>query len=153
MIDEKLAAEIYENSHGLEITGLFGNVAAFIAVTFPKPNFEQHKQAFFEILQNFLKEGKIAFKLNSHVKEYVEQKQKKEGRETLWDAPSNEIVQYIQNIFPSQITDEDDIELLIFFLSECPQMVWIYGGKWVGNGGQWIDVKACNAHSPQSHAS
>jgi hypothetical protein len=130
--------EIYQYSNGLEIHNFFGNVVASLS----NPTFEEHKQKFFETLQNFLKEGKIAFKLNSHVKGHTEQKQKSEGGETLWNAPPSEIVKYIENIFPSQITDEDDIELLIFFLSECPQMVWIYEGKWVGNGGQWIDAKA-----------
>jgi hypothetical protein len=132
------ADEIYQYSNGLEIHNFFGNVVASLS----KPTFEEHKQKFFEILEKFLREGKIAFKLNSQIKGYAEQKQKTEGRETLWDAPPSEIVKYIQNIFPSQIIDEDDIELLIFFLSECPQMVWIYDGKWVGNGGQSIDVNA-----------
>jgi hypothetical protein len=44
----------------------------------------------------------------------------------VWDIPNEEIIQYMRDTFPKNVSDENDDKVCDFWFSEdCPQIAWI----------------------------
>jgi hypothetical protein len=48
-----------------------------------------------------------------------------EYEEELWDETSENIIAYIKDIFPKDITNENDTRLTDFWYDTCPEIGWV----------------------------
>lgn len=91
--------------------------------------FHEQKEVFFLTLKKLLDDGKVViFHPDSPVNMTQEDVQK-----WIWDQSSEDIVQYIRDIFPQDIKDENDDMLTNFWYgfapynssTSCPRIGWI----------------------------
>jgi hypothetical protein len=100
--------KIYGDAFGLWVSGLFSAIEG----NNKGLSFESQKEAFFEIIKLWLDQGKIKFcKPTDPLNE-------------VWDAPSDQIVEYLQSHWPQHAMDEDDADLNMYFY-EIPAMLWV----------------------------
>ncbi|OZY86301.1 hypothetical protein CBP51_04545 [Cellvibrio mixtus] len=105
-LDEK---NLYAESFGLWITGLFGNIPAFCRKDI---GIAEHKAIFFYLLDKWLREGRIVFCSPDAPLEEV------------WDDNPSNIVSYLKDRWPESVKDRDDIELTVY-LHEIPAILWV----------------------------
>jgi hypothetical protein len=103
--------QIISDSFGLWISGLFSAISGWNSGI----AFEEHKVAFFELLEMLLKNGKVKF---CPPKEFW-----KEGYE-VWDADVQTIIQYLQVRWPENAISENDLALTDYFY-EIPAILWV----------------------------
>lgn len=100
--------KIYKESFGLWLSGLFSSVCG----NNPHMSFEEKKQAFFELLNLWLIEGKIVFCEPS------------DPLTTVWNTDVDTIVNYLKTHWPAVASDEKDLNLNLFFF-EMPAVLWV----------------------------
>jgi hypothetical protein len=126
---------ICENSFGLWINGFFGTIKGH----YPDITFEEHKEAFFWLIEKLLSEGKIAFKKDVSIAGTFKSGDKSEAQRALeetylWHAPPAEIAAYFRKIFPKHVTSETDVDLIFFWFTDSPYIVWKgHDGRWYGS--------------------
>ena len=108
--------------------GCFGGwITAFwqdIVYALPNFSFPEHKEAFFWLLEKLLREGKVAFSPPSDPL-------CKKGRR--WDAPVEEIIEYLRKSWPETAKDENDSDLNLYFYT-IPSIAWLgEDGEWHGS--------------------
>jgi hypothetical protein len=123
--------EIIRDSFGLWITGLFSAISG----RNPSLTFEEHKEAFFWLLERLLCSGKLKFIApgadcyvspdNPHPRFTINDK------EAHWHESAEAIVAQLRSQWPEQAHDENDLDLLTYFYS-------IPGIVWVGEGGELV---------------
>jgi len=141
--------KVFDVSFGQWINALFFNITASDE-TGPwnaHLDFEGQKEAFFHLLQKWLAEKKIHLLPPT---EYViwncpeEEKSflfsvrgepqygsfsvptKKIKGYTIWSIPHEEMILYIRDHWPKDVTDENDLKLIDFFYgSYCPNIIWV----------------------------
>jgi hypothetical protein len=100
---------LYNESFGLWITGLFGNIPAFCQ---NEIGIGEHKSMFFYVLEKWLREGRVVF---------CSPDTPLDGR---WvDSPAN-IISCLKDMWPESITDRNDIALTVY-LHEIPAILWV----------------------------
>ncbi|MGD8250644.1 hypothetical protein [Ralstonia pseudosolanacearum] len=109
-------SEIFENAFGLWITALFDG----ILVQNPTLMFDEHKEAFFELVERFLRDGRIKFCPPSDLWH--------EGYD-IWDLEISMIVGYLRHHWPPSAKSKDDAALSDYFYA-MPAILWI------GNDGE-----------------
>ena len=100
--------KIYEDSFGLWVSGLFGAISG----NNPGISFEEHKEVFFWILEQWIQSGKILFC----------DPQDPLGKP--WKADAKEIILYLKERWPESAKAEDDENLNLYFY-EIPAILWV----------------------------
>lgn len=103
--------EIVKNAFGLWITALFDG----ILVPNPGLTFEEHKEAFFWVLQKLLDEGKVKFCPPNELWH--------EGYD-VWDADNKAIVEYLRSHWPKSAKAEID-RVLVDYFYDMPAILWV----------------------------
>ena len=117
---EAIYDECIEQQFGLWIIGLF--------FWFPELDFRYQKESFFILLRRLLEEGRVKFvkpeadvyynaTLNPHPRYTIN------DPEAHWEAPSEEIIAYLQEHWPNTATDKDDADLNAYFY-RMPAIIW-----------------------------
>jgi hypothetical protein len=116
--------EVVRDSFGLWITGLFSAISGWN----PTLSFDEHKTAFFWLIERFLREGKIKFIApgadcymsaeNPHPRLAIQ------DHEAHWNAPPEVIVAQLLAQWPQHTRDENDLDLLTYFYS-IPGVIWV----------------------------
>lgn len=116
--------EIIRDAFGLWITGLFGAISAWN----PALSFEEHKDAFFWLIEKLLLAGKIKFiapgadcytsPKNPHPQFTIE------DAEAQWHETPREIVAYLLARWPEHAHNENDLDLVTYFYS-IPGIIWV----------------------------
>ncbi|VVH63342.1 hypothetical protein BSPWISOX_2390 [uncultured Gammaproteobacteria bacterium] len=95
---------------------------------------EETKELFFLTLKKLLDDNKVVFfppEPNSKIKIYKYCSNGEyyadsgEYEEELWDETSENIIAYIKDIFPKDITNENDMRLTDFWYDTCPEIGWV----------------------------
>jgi hypothetical protein len=96
--------------------------------------FKENKEVFFLTLKKLLDDNKVVFfppEPNSKIKIYKYCSNGEyyadsgEYEEELWDETSENIIAYIKDIFPKDITNENDMRLTDFWYDTCPEIGWV----------------------------
>lgn len=116
--------EIVQDAFGLWISGLFSAISA----RNPALTFDEHKAAFWGLVERLLREGKIKFIApgadcytspeNPHPRLTIQ------DEESHWHATPEEIVEQLREQWPSNARDENDPDLMIYFYS-IPGIIWV----------------------------
>ncbi|VEG12227.1 hypothetical protein [Moraxella cuniculi] len=121
-ISEELKQEIFEISKGSWISGFFSAISGYL----PNISFEEHKEVFFALSEEWLNNGLIKFDVP-----YIE------GvpfERRVWEAPTEEIIQYLKDSFPKEATDELDANVNLYFLINAPAILWLHDdGSYYGS--------------------
>ena len=95
---------------------------------------DEQKESFFYLLKKLLDDNKVVFfppEPNSKIKIYKYCSNGEyyadsgEYEEELWDETSENIIAYIKDIFPKDITNENDTRLTDFWYDTCPEIGWV----------------------------
>lgn len=113
MISEEIKREIYNISKDSWLSGFFSAIPNFVQDI----SFEQHKQIFFELTQQWLDEGLIKFDYPP-LEENV-------GKEGFWDADNETVMRYLQDGFPKHATNELDDDVNMYFYLIAPPVNWL----------------------------
>jgi len=109
--------EIYADAFGSWISGLFSAIGG----RNPGLSFDEHKGAFFDLLRRWLDEDKIRFCAPD------------DPLDGVWDAPADDIIQFLQDRWPAGATHENDPALNLYFY-EMPALLWVdRSGKLYGS--------------------
>ncbi|MBN3817370.1 hypothetical protein G3N57_12470 [Paraburkholderia sp. Se-20369] len=123
--------EIVRDSFGLWITGLFGSIISWN----PGLSFEEHKEAFFWLIEQLLREGKVKFVAPGAdcytSTEHPSPQLTIEDDEAQWHEAPEAIVEYLRALWPEHVRDERDLDLVMYFYS-------IPGIIWVGKDGSFV---------------
>lgn len=116
--------EIISSSFGLWISSLFSAISGLN----PGITFEDQKEAFFGILEYMLKNGKIKF-IAPGADCYVSSNNPNPrftiyDIEAHWKAPAEEIIGYLRERWPASASEENDLDLAIYFY-EIPGVIWV----------------------------
>jgi hypothetical protein len=97
--------------------------------------FEEAKEVFFLTLKKLLDDEQVILSpptklhtppvkfLDPYPKSHIKHGQYKWD---VWDIPNEEIIQYMRDTFPKNVSDENDDKVCDFWFSEdCPQIAWI----------------------------
>ncbi len=103
--------EIVKNSYDLWVDGIFGAVRGFNK----NITLDEQKELFFTIVERLLKDGTIKFTPPNELWH--------EGY-NIWDASTEEIMQYLRNAFPKEAKHEDDMVLIDYFYGGIPAVLW-----------------------------
>ncbi|RKE24463.1 hypothetical protein B0G76_8351 [Paraburkholderia sp. BL23I1N1] len=116
--------EIIQDSFGLWITGLFSAIGGWN----PALSFEQHKAAFFWLIEHLLRTGKIKFIApgadcyvspeNPHPRFTIH------DDEAQWNDSPEAIVAQLRAQWPQDARDEDDLDLIAYLYS-MPGVIWV----------------------------
>ncbi len=116
--------EVVESYFGTWIDKLFGGAEYWNNSN----TFYKQKESFFYLLKKLLDDGKVVFfppEKNSKIRLYKYISDGEEYEEELWDETPENIILYIKDIFPKNVTDENDLKLNDFWYSACPEIGWI----------------------------
>ncbi|ACC76327.1 hypothetical protein VOI32_35925 [Paraburkholderia caribensis] len=104
-------SEIVRDAFGLWITALFD------AILVPNPTlpFEEHKEAFFWLIEKLLREGQIRFCPPNELW--------REGCD-VWDVDASTIVSYLREHWPASAKSKNDLVLSDYFYA-LPAILWI----------------------------
>ncbi|MGO4330129.1 hypothetical protein [Cupriavidus sp. M-11] len=116
--------EIIRDSFGLWITGLFSAISAWNRTL----SFEEHKTAFFWLIEQLLRAGKIKFAApradcytspeNPHPRFTIH------DDEAQWHEPPEAIVAHLRAQWPKHAHNENDLDLVTYFYS-IPGVIWV----------------------------
>lgn len=116
--------EIIRDSFGLWITGLFSAISTWN----PALSFEEHKVAFFWLIEQLLRTGRIKFTApgadcyvspgNPHPRFTIH------DDEAQWHESPEAIVAQLRAQWPQDARDENDLDLLTYFYS-IPGVIWV----------------------------
>lgn len=116
--------EIVRDAFGLWITGLFSAIGTWN----PALSFEEHKEAFFWLIEKLLLAGKIKFIApgadcytspeNPHPRFMIE------DAEAQWPDTAGQIVAQLRALWPDQAHNENDLDLVTYFYS-IPGIIWV----------------------------
>lgn len=116
--------EIVRDAFGLWITGLFSAISAWN----PALSFEDHKDAFFWLVEKLLRAGKVKFIApgvdcytspgNPHPRFTVE------DAEAQWHETPGKIVAHLRVMWPEHAHNENDLDLVAYFYS-IPGIIWV----------------------------
>ncbi|WP_247313718.1 hypothetical protein [Ralstonia pseudosolanacearum] len=116
--------EIVRDSFGLWITGLFSAISSWN----PTLSFQEHKGAFFWLIEQLLQTGKIRFIApgadcytspeNPHPRLTIQ------DEEAQWHETPAAIVAYLRAQWPEHACDVNDLDLLTYFYS-IPGIIWV----------------------------
>lgn len=112
MISKQIEKEIYDISKDGWLSGFFSAIPSFVKDI----SFEQHKEIFFELTEKWLKEGLIKFDYPP-LDEYA-------GKEGIWDADNDTVMQYLKDGFPKNATNELDEDVNMYFYLVAPPVNW-----------------------------
>lgn len=123
--------DIVRDSFGLWITGLFSAISGWN----PSLSFEEHKDAFFYLLEMLLRIGKIKF-IAPGADCYVSPGNPRprltiNDDEAHWHEIPERIVAELRAQWPEHVRDENDLDLSTYFYS-------IPGIIWIGEDGEFI---------------
>lgn len=116
--------EIISSSFGLWISSLFSAISGWN----PGISFDEQKEAFFWLIEHMLKSGKIKFiapgtdcyvSCNNPNPRYTIH-----DHDAQWQAPVNEIIEYLRKHWPPKVSEENDPDLLVYFY-EMPGVIWV----------------------------
>ncbi|WP_077965857.1 hypothetical protein [Ensifer adhaerens] len=98
------------------INALFNSIVD----AYPGLNFNQQRRAFFVILKRLLEDGRIKF-LAPGADVYINPENRTprwsvNDAEAQWDASIEEIIEYLEEKWPREATDKDDLALVTYFL-------------------------------------
>ena len=122
--------EVFESCYGAWISTLFGDAEYWN----DSNTYNKQKESFFYLLKKLLDDNKVVFfppEPNSKIKKYKYYSNGEyyadsgEYEEELWDETSENIIAYIKDIFPKDITDENDMRLTDFWYDICPEIGWV----------------------------
>lgn len=101
----------------------FGQWIRSLWAWFPDLSYEDQKEAFLLLLQRLMQENKVFLFMPRDVPEVV----RSEGPYwDIWDIPINEMIDHIRKVWPADVKDEDDEDLLVFWYEgDCPNIGWI----------------------------
>ncbi|GLS05444.1 hypothetical protein GCM10007860_25970 [Chitiniphilus shinanonensis] len=124
MNDLRFYEEIVRDSFGLWISGLFGAIGSWN----PEMDFFQRKELFFFFVKDLLSRGVIKF-IAPGADCYISPENPSpryviSDENVYWKATPEEIVSYLKSLWPIGVSDENDIELAVYFY-EIPGVVWI----------------------------
>jgi hypothetical protein len=108
-------ADIVQNTFGLWITALFDG----ILVPNPGLTFIEHKEAFFWLVEELLREGRIKFCPPSELW--------RDGYD-IWDADEMTIITYLRSHWPQSARSKNDLVLVDYFYA-MPAILWIGEGE------------------------
>ncbi|WP_057391977.1 hypothetical protein [Ralstonia solanacearum] len=116
--------EIVRDSFGLWITGLFSTISSWN----PTLSFQEHKEAFFWLIEQQLRAGRIKFIApgadcyvspeNPHPRLTIQ------DEEAQWHETPTAIVAYLRAQWPEHASDENDSDLVTYFYS-IPGVIWV----------------------------
>lgn len=116
--------QIVRDSFGLWITSLFSAIGA----RNPDLSFKERKIAFFYLIEQLLRDGRIKFiapgadcytsSENPHPRFTIEDDQ------AHWHESPEAIVEQLRTQWPEQASDDDDLELTTYFYS-IPGIIWV----------------------------
>jgi hypothetical protein len=116
--------EIVKDVFGLSLASLFSAVSG----RNPQATFSEKKVTFFSLLTRLLNGGRMMFIVPGADCYVSSEKPTSEltiyDAAARWTAPTNEIVQFISERWPSEVNNDDDIELLIYFYT-LPGLIWV----------------------------
>ncbi|WP_323120833.1 hypothetical protein [Burkholderia alba] len=116
--------EIVRDSFGLWVSGLFSAIGSWN----PMFSFEEHKDAFFWMIDRLLRDGKIKF-IAPGVDCYASP-ENPNPRYTIYDKDAHwsdvpeVIVESLRSQWPEGARDENDVDLMTYFYS-IPGIVWV----------------------------
>ncbi|OOS05395.1 hypothetical protein SAMN02745664_1042 [Moraxella cuniculi DSM 21768] len=111
-ISDELKQEIYDSAKNLWFSALFDHISGYI----PEISFEDQKTLFFQLTKDALDDGLIKFDVP-----YIE------GvpfERRVWEAPTEEIIQYLKDSFPKEATDGLDDDVNLYFYISAPPVMW-----------------------------
>lgn len=100
--------EIVEDSFGLWIDGLFGSISTW------NPDistFQEHKEAFFWLVEHLLRTGKIKFFTPNELWR---------GGDDIWDADVPTIIKYLRSCWPVGADSKNSVDLVYYFFLISP---------------------------------
>ncbi|MFS8048046.1 hypothetical protein [Rhizobium sp. BR 314] len=116
--------EIVRDSFGLWITGLFSAINSWN----PTLSFDEHKEAFFWLIEYLLRVGKIKFiapgadcytsPQNPYPRLTIQ------DDEAQWHETPGSIVAYLRAQWPESVSAENDLDLQTYFYS-IPGIIWV----------------------------
>lgn len=116
--------EIVRDSFGLWITGLFSAISSWN----PTLSFEEHKEAFFWLIDRLLRAGKVKFVApGADCYTSPENPQPRltiEDNEAQWHEVPEVIVARLRAEWPEHARDENDLDLTTYFYS-IPGIIWV----------------------------
>ena len=116
--------EIVNDSFGLWVSGLFSAISSWN----PTLSFEEHRDAFFWLIEQLLRAGKIRFIApgadcyTSHKNPYP--RFTINDDEAQWREAPEEIVAQLRSEWPEHTCNESDLDLVTYFYS-IPGIIWI----------------------------
>lgn len=116
--------EIVRDSFGLWITGLFSAISSWN----PTLSFEEHKDAFFWLIERLLRAGKVKFiARGADCYTSPENRQPRltiQDNEAQWHEAPEVIVARLRAEWPEYARDENDLDLTTYFYS-IPGIIWV----------------------------
>jgi hypothetical protein len=116
--------EIVRDSFGLWITSLFSAISSWN----PTFSFDDHKEAFFWLIEKLLRAGKVKFIApgidcytspeNPHPRFTIQ------DEEAQWHETPETIVAHLRAEWPEHACDENDLDLVAYFYS-IPGIIWV----------------------------
>ncbi|WP_454725813.1 MULTISPECIES: hypothetical protein [Cupriavidus] len=116
--------DIFRDAFGLWISGLFSAISAWN----PTLSFEEHKSAFFWLIEQCLRTGRIKFiapgadcyvsPTNPHPRLTIQ------DAEAQWHESPEAIVAQLRAQWPEHARDENDVDLATYFYS-MPGVIWV----------------------------
>jgi hypothetical protein len=106
--------EIVEGSFGLWITSFFSSISGWN----PDITFQEHKEAFFWLVEHLLRTGKIKFCLP------CEYELRQEGC-GVWDDDVPTIMEYLRSRWPDEADSELSGKLTDYFYNAIPCVLWV----------------------------
>lgn len=100
--------KIYSEAFGLWVSALFSAIEG----NNKGLSFAAQKEVFFEIVKLWLDQGRIKFCKPS------------DPLSEVWNAPSDQIVEYLKSRWPEDAMDEDNANLNMYFY-EMPAILWV----------------------------
>lgn len=110
-ISSELKQEMYRDAKNLWFSALFENIPASL----PNITFEEQKTLFFALTKEALNNGSIKFIPPNHLWY--------EGCD-IWDASSDEIIDYLKDNFPKDAIDGLDACVNDYFYDTVPAVLW-----------------------------
>jgi hypothetical protein len=116
--------EIINDSFGLWISSLFSAISG----RNPEISFEDHKESFFWLIAHLLTTGKIKF-IAPGADCYISPSNLNprftiHDTDAHWQASPREIINYLRGRWPSNASQENDPDLLVYFY-EIPSVIWV----------------------------
>jgi hypothetical protein len=116
--------QIVKDAFGLWITGLFSAISSWN----PTLTFEEHKDAFFWLLERLLRRGEVKF-IAPGADCYVSLKNPHprltiQDEEAHWQETPEAIIAQLRDWWPESARREDDLELTTYFY-RIPGIIWV----------------------------